>query len=385
MEPTQKLVLYCPPGWGGVFMDLAKYQYGAQYPDVEVEYRTFTQGGESWITNAHGARGPNPEMTEDFNQALLAELNAGKGPDAVVFFSDTFPDLDKVLEAGVFCDLEPLFEQDETFDRAEYLTALLDAGRCQGKQLCLPLWFSDMYVIAQSDTLEAAGIHLSERPGFEEWADEIRRYLDTHTEQQNRLVFPDRPPRFDIFVIYSGLRMVDYTSKEILVDTEEFRRFMEFWKAVHPYSLDTLDLWSPDYDQPSEYQKLKDGTMLFDFVLRDEYITKVYQDPWRDSPDLLFPFPQIGGDYVPGWCGIYAAINRGSPNKQNAYQFLKILLSYPIQSHLGFGPVRCVPHGASPKLLEIVYEQMLPYFEGRRSFEQCRDALHDRLELYVQE
>ena len=125
MEPTQKLVLYCPPGWGGVFMDLAKYQYGAQYPDVEVEYRTFTQGGESWITNAHGARGPNPEMTEDFNQALLAELNAGKGPDAVVFFSDTFPDLDKVLEAGVFCDLEPLFEQDETFDRAEYLTALL--------------------------------------------------------------------------------------------------------------------------------------------------------------------------------------------------------------------------------------------------------------------
>ena len=44
-----------------------------------------------------------------------------------------------------------------------------------------------------------------------------------------------------------------------------------------------------------------------------------------------------------------------------------------------------MPHGASPKLLEIVYEQMLPYFEGRRSFEQCRDALHDRLELYVQE
>ncbi len=414
MEPTKKLVLYCPPGMGAVFMDQAKYQYEAQYPDVEVEYRTFTQGGEAWLTNAYGAVYLNPEMTEAFQQALTTELNAGKGPDAVVFISDTFPDLDKVIEAGAFCDLAPFFEEDADFHQTDYLTALFDVGRCQGEQRCVPIWYNSMYVISQSDALEAAGIHLSGRPSFWEWSEQIRGFVESHTEAQNRRIFPDHMPRFDYFVIYSGLRIVDYTSKELLIDTEEFRRFMEFWKVLHPYSLDTIDVWSNQYDDPVKFQSMKEGKLLFAFVIQDEYITELYQNPWEDCPDLLFPFPQCDGDFVPGNGMIYAAINQGSPNKQNAYNFIKILLSYTMQNNLQtpvqkdslslltndaytqaladevgsdavLPPVRSVVHGANAKLLDIVYAQMLPYFEGRETFESCRDALRSYLELYIQE
>ena len=111
---------------------------------------------------------------------------------------------------------------------------------------------------------------------------------------------------------------------------------------------------------------------------------------------------------------VSVAIRDGSPNAQNAYYFIKHLLSPAIQMDIGFGcPVlleqiyyhsrhhkddtakeqaryevytNVVPYRQfSPKLWEIYVQYMTPYWEGNASYEDCVTDLESMLELYMYE
>jgi len=116
--------------------------------------------------------------------------------------------------------------------------------------------------------------------------------------------------------------------------------------------------------------------------------------------------------------GISAAIRAGSPNEQNAYAFIKILLSKVCQSQLWLtAPVLkeqiayhmehdvetkdrtedgsaaayamftdILPYQQfSTKQWEIYVQYMTPYWEGNASYEKCVSELEAMLELYMYE
>ena len=55
----------------------------------------------------------------------FSEILAGKGPDIVYFNSFTIGSIYKILENGVFHDLQPLIDDDLSFDTSKYNTTVL--------------------------------------------------------------------------------------------------------------------------------------------------------------------------------------------------------------------------------------------------------------------
>lgn len=412
--PTDKLVIYCPPGAGFVFLDYAKYEFENKYPDVQLEYRSFTENADGILVPAEGGGTQiDPELTQSYVELLTTELNAGKGPDVILFFDNTFPDYYKVAEAGSFYNIDILMNQDDKFDKSNYVTSVFDGGYYKGKRLFIPLWYLPAYIIAYSSALESVGISLSAQPTFQEWSEQIINYIENHSYDENNQIFEENFPTFTQFVDYSGLQIINYETSEIYVDSPEFEQFMKFWKSIYPYSLDKKGYMHSNPDQPETFQRLQKGEILFDLEFNDEYVTDVYKQPSKDYPDLLFPFPRLDGANLTAVSWAYVAINNASPNKVNAYNFIKILLSYGIQSK-AYSPVEInslrlntndeyvqAIRGESRLynknlhleyrkkygygLMELVYEKMMPYFEGKSEYEVCVQELTEILEFYLYE
>ncbi len=403
-EPTDELVVYCPP-WMHTFVEPARALFEKAYPDVQLTYRTFGSFTD-------------PEAVQSFKDLLIAELNAGKGPDLVLFTWDTFGDMYKVMDAGAFYDLDQLMDADASFDPSAYLTEVLDGGVYQGKRQFVPLMFTPAYVMAERAALEAKGVALPENPDFAEWSAALVQYVERHTLEENRQLFDNVYPRFDFFLVHSGLQILNYETKEILVESEEFRQFMAFFKVVYPFSCTSLEGKYPWRVGAFEdiLSRLLTGELLFDVTTTAEYIFQTHLSDRADTlrTDTLFSFPRLSGEKTIGMGMEFAAIKSASPNKANAYAFLKILLSDRIQDKAvmpvlkssmalqtstdfvrdlegenatGLGYTRELEYyrNYSARVIDLVYQEMLPYFEERQPYETCLARLKNQLELYLNE
>ena len=124
--------------------------------------------------------------------------------------------------------------------------------------------------------------------------------------------------------------------------------------------------------------------------------------------------PTVNSEKPAAIPAISAAIRNGTPNLQNAYTMLQLLLSDAVQGNCVFSePVNrsslhrllrqfeiypenakiqdtlvteVVPYQQfSPKLWEIYVQYMTPYWEDNASYEQCVSELEAMLELYMYE
>ena len=325
----------------------------------------------------------------------------------------------KVMDAGAFYDLDLLMEADASFDKSAYLSAIFDGGVYQGKRQCVPLMYTPAYVYAERAVLEAKGITLSEHPDFAEWSAALVRYAESHTLEENRQMFDNIYPRFDFFLVHSGLQILDYETKEILVESEEFRQFMEFFKVMYPFSCTSLEgkyPWRVGAFQDI-ISKLLTGELLFDITTSEAYIFETHLSDREDSirTDTLFSFPRFQGGKTIGMGMNFAAVNSASPNKANAYAFLKLLLSDKVltknsvmpvlksamalqtsqdlvrdlegENATGLGYTQGLEYyrNYSAQVIDLVYQEMLPYFEDQQPYDACLAKLKSQLELYLYE
>ena len=129
-EPTNKLVVYGSP-LQREWMDTAIYVYKQKYPDVAVDYQAYGQNLETY---------DGSQDYETYKENLIADINAGKGPDVVIHFESApgwefseFDDMYKAMESGAFVDLDVYTQNDPEFDRSLYNEIVLDGARYQGK------------------------------------------------------------------------------------------------------------------------------------------------------------------------------------------------------------------------------------------------------------
>ena len=127
-----------------------------QFPQVTFEF-----------VRAWNAGGPGAQAAANYEAAmtkLRTEIMSGRGPDLFLlsdeYGSGVFPDPEKQMRAGVFADLTPYL--DTIGAGASLNEAVLAAGRVDGAQYLLPLYYTVPGVVAPADLL--AGFDAGENP-----------------------------------------------------------------------------------------------------------------------------------------------------------------------------------------------------------------------------
>ena len=391
--------------------------YRRMYPNVEIILHEYI----------------NPADTKAYYDALPADLMAGKASDLVFYGFWTFSDIHKTMDAGVFADLDPLFSEDDSFHLDNLHREIIDGSKYRGHRYYVPLSYSLCGFLSAQETLERVGLSGCDKMGYTEFVTTLREYAEANRDRTDEWLMPFFSSLY--FCQYGNVDILNYEDQTVTLDTEEFHRTMELLKTGHSYMSarrsDSALIWNSD--------ALSDGRMIFELTDNAHQILYFmhYLNLLAKSTPTAFTMPGTKGK-TGAYAYFSAAIPEASRNRENAYAFLKILLSEEVQgnrSHYIEIPVNnrgrktrydtylegmyfemmCgdieketgvdVTGKFTPEMkahLESLYENvafvvrnealdafimeaMTPYFEGEKDYDACVGELRNKLELYIRE
>ena len=416
LAPTDELILEIPN---------YQYFYDKQFVKaIDIFKKTYLN--VNVIVNTVGDIDNTPN--DQYQKQISNELMAGSGPDILI--TEYFQDLYKTMDTGAFLNLSSVIEQDEEFHMEEYNEAVMNAGSYKDGCYFIPITYTLPILISEQGALDAVGFDLSKDADFVSFYHEIAECLPKMQENPSftRALLQSVS---HTYVDTAGVRLVDYARKKILPDEASFKAMCE---AVKPYwAIDIAEEWPERYspfDIPS-------GSFLFTYEERPN--TSVFFSWSRmtimeQTPVLSAIHTMDGGLNAEVISGL--AIRAGSTNQLNAWNFIKIMLSEAVQygrpggnETTGFpvnkaallheleevkkedakcafidGVWMCpaVPWEEKEPYLALhdaitntsfenwpihvfFYECMSPYFEDKKSYDDCVAELKSKLTLYVSE
>ena len=332
------------------------------------------------------------------------------------------------MEAGVFEDLNPYFENDDSIHLENYHSAILEGGVYNGSRFFVPIGYTVNAFLTTREALEDKGVELSDTPTFKEFIGALGTYITETKNHTDEYVLSIKDLNYN-FWPWSNIELVNYVDKTVNVETEEFKLLMDFMRDLYSYFEQRSRLTNVDVDLiKSGTLLLKNNSTVHPTVFLNEYLRLL-----EDSTPVCFTMPGVNGQT--GAEAYYGAvIPKASANKENAYEFLKILMSedvqgipvlgislpvnnqareeiinYWIDAHIEYikeedgvdisekvtpeirqflvDMYSDVTYAAndSNAILDFIYESMTPYFNGEAEYDECLAQLKNKLELYVLE
>lgn len=305
--PTSQLSLYIPYSYTLQYEE-ALEMFEQRYPDVEV---TVTRQEDQ---NYETAR-------EEYVQILKNEVMAGKGPD-LILFTDEFEDVYKTMDAGAFCDLTPYMQQDADFWK-EYNRPVLDGGVYKEKQYVVPLTYTLPLLLSSQENLAGQGYTLLESGTFSDFTKSIEPF--TQTDSSCRAFDASSVTLWD-YLNYSGLDYMDYENKTIHVDTDAFRQVVDAYKQVYQQEKQN-PLQFPHIYYRGLYTLKNEQTLFSDLYANHGSFGLMFEAnaiSGMDKTPVISAIPTMDGG-LQATVSSCAAVRANSPNKQNAYNFIKLL------------------------------------------------------------
>lgn len=300
---TELNIWYTDYGMTTKYLDAAVTQYNQQHPDNPITAEKYFADDSS-------------ESNDEATQQMLTEVMAGSGPD-LIFFDVGNMDIEKMVRRGVFADLEPYFEADN-FDWSGYNQAVMDAGVWDGHRLVIPLQYSFPMLYTSQTALDETGFSIENCDTFGGLLDEIEAMQADPS--QTREVFRAKYTFYN-FAQYAGIPYVDYDQQKADLSFSELERGAEIFNNLDGLELGFLD------DGINGAADIRDGKALWNcpFPPVDGFYTGPEVINTFDDM-VMMPIRDVSG-------GIQAevtwavAVRNNSPNLQNAYEFIKYLLS----------------------------------------------------------
>ncbi|MBQ8509908.1 MAG: extracellular solute-binding protein [Clostridia bacterium] len=250
---------------------------------------------------------------------LNNDIIAGKAPD-VMLIDDTM-NYDSLAAKGVFANLYELMDEDETFNREDYLENVFEAYEIDGELYSLAPAIYICTFAARSDMIDM------ERWNFTQFMDYVKANPDVTVFDYdfNRTNFLNN------MLLYSRDSFVNAETGECSFDSEGFRALLEFTK-----SLPEDDFWANiDYSEVGqefwqEYEnRFVDGKVLLTAVRlytpADSFKNLLYYT-LKDEPNFIgFPSDEGNGAAIDAYQEF--AIYSRSKMKDGAWAFLKSFIS----------------------------------------------------------
>ena len=285
------------------YLDAAVTQYNQLHPDHPVTADKYFADSSS-------------ESNDEATQQMLTEVMAGSGPD-LIFFDVGNMDIEKMVRRGVFADLEPYFEADN-FDWSGYNQAVMDAGVWDGHRLVIPLQYNFPMLYASQTALDETGFSIENCDTFGGLLDEIEAMQADPS--QKREVFRAKYTFYN-FAQYAGIPYVDYDRQKADLSSPELKRGAEIYNNLGGLELGVLD------DGISGAADIRDGKALW--ICPFPPVNGFYTGPEVINTFdelVMMPIRDMDGG-IQAQITWAVAVRNNSPNLQNAYEFIKYLLS----------------------------------------------------------
>ena len=286
-------------------LDMAVGQYNREHPDNPVTAeKVFTDSSDT--------------VRDEETQQMLTQVMAGEGPD-LIFFTDDDMDIEKMARRGVFADLEPYFEADN-FDWSGYNQTVMDAGVWDGHRLVIPLEYKIPMLYTSQTALDETGFSIENCDTFDGFLVEAEKIQSA--PEQTRSLFRTILA-FKDFAQYAGIPYIDYDRQQADLSFPELEQGTEIYKNL-------TELYADD-DSINGAAAIRDGTVL--------WICPVFpQNGFLAGPGVINTFDDAvmmpirdtkGG--IQAKITFSVAVRNSSPNLENAYEFIKFLLSEEFQ------------------------------------------------------
>lgn len=310
-----------------------------KYPDVQVNINDVPQ----WDGNAETYH----ERIQTVYSQLRDDLRMGQGPDLVIVNPAILQDIYKTMGSGAFADLNPMLEQDESYDPTLYNQVVLDAGVYQGKRFTMPLFYSIKTLVARRDTLDQVGFDLEKANTYDGLMEEALRCVEN---DENRIPFYSETPFAEDYLRVCGLSLLNYDDKSVAIDTSEMKKMQEIVKEYVPYR---------ERVQTGEFMdnRLIEETMEKQTIFYPSDPNLTYrlasQMMGDDIESVLLPVRTFDGK-IQADITITSGIRNNSPNRENAYHFLRELMGDVFQMGGTYGMLA----PALPILIRNTYDKI---------------------------
>jgi ABC-type glycerol-3-phosphate transport system substrate-binding protein len=282
---------------------------------------------------------------ENYKTQLTTSVMAGEGPDILIYRTFFFNSLSKTMATGAFADLNPLIENDSSFDTTAFYPEIFNAGIINGKRYFIPLYFTIPNLYAKKSGLAELGLTAAESGWTLNDLKDIVTKCKASNPAGDQYLF-NSPMDFLSFVHSSGLQLVDYQNKTTNFQSKEFIDLMVLYKEMAPLILSSeaeLNLGiSPALLKDDKVRMIYLGDLApTNLTVYNSVMTHLMGD---DFIILPFPTAETGAKY-PAELKDVVSINARCRNPQAAFDFIKILLSEDIQRTFDSHGINNIPSG----------------------------------------
>ena len=340
-QTNERLTVFCVGDLRDSGMiELALNRYRQLYPDIQVELIK--------------PESENIEEREELYQQVAAQIMAGEGPD-VFLVNPAIMDVEKLVRQGIFADMQPFFEADD-FDWTPYHQAVMDGGVWNGKRFVIPLTYNFQLLFTTRTALEETGFDMDACKDYMGFLEETMRFMEDPT--QTRQLFC-KPLMIVDIPGSAGVCVADYDTKTIDLSSPMLQPMFQWYKTVmekHPGHELTLGNDGLEYSAGA----VRDGQALwtpsllgaFDGFFKEFGALKTVDEA------MMMPIRDVNGG-IQAKIEYSVAVRGNSENLQNAYDYIKILLSPDVQHKLQNGFQLSVLHSANEYGYEMISQGKL--------------------------
>jgi len=315
IEQTNKslTVAYYGTDFGSAndILNTAAARFRIEHPDVELiierePYADFDEEEEAYFTQ------------------LAARVMAGKGPD-LFWIKTNYMDVYKMMNAGAFADLAPFVDADPDFAGDAFNTAVVDGCRYQEHLYVMPLSYKLTALMGRKELLDEAGFDYTATDCISQW-EELARYARLYAADPSLPKAVKTPTQLDEFPNCAGIPWLDVENRQADLSDSRWKTLFDSYQLL--YQTMTEEEKADEDFLPPTAAELAGRDFLFEEYINKQSLSNMIiraRLMAKSGTPYFYPLYDVNGG-VQAQVNTSVGVSRTSPNQQNAYDFIKLLL-----------------------------------------------------------
>ena len=281
---------------------MAIYEFNANSKDYYAGFKTYDYS-RTYFEDADSEEKARQEKANE----LMRDIMDGKGPDVIV---NAF-DIQQLNSDKYLCDMNDLVSSGNGINMAEYIEPVINLAKSEGKLYQMPLKFGTLGLTAPASYAPANGVGYT----FYEYS----KVVSTANNGADDLAYQmDRSAYFSL--LFTAMSKDIYVNGSWDFNTPDFAALANYCKEKVPQNC------LANYDDPNfNMPEFKVSKLQTEGI--QHYIGGVYSNGYD-----IYGFPSAKGNH-----GVVisvvssAAISSQTANKDGAWEFIKMMMSYDVQ------------------------------------------------------